>query len=128
MLFTRTFLDNGDQFDNQTVIPFYSVVDPTQPEIGPGEAGIQTAIKCANAMRHDVQEGSIFGLHLIEFKNADLMNVILVPFSTRQTIHVRGYNCGQDGGDDLTRGLNTSDGGGSTRCASTRISTCGLSA
>jgi hypothetical protein len=94
-LFTRTVYVNGDQLDNETVIPFYSVVDPNAPAAPISDEGITLDVKCIS-VAHNMNEAGIFGIHLTEVR--DQLLPILAPFSSPLTLKAFGYNYGFDPG------------------------------
>lgn len=91
---TRTIFTNADQVDTQLVIPFYSAIDTTQPEVQLGEAGIQLTCKSTNAISHLAQEGDVFGIHLVEIRDQSIP--ILAPISQSFYERVFGYSYGLD--------------------------------
>ncbi len=93
MLFTRTGYLNGDVLDNETVIPFYSVMDVSQPEVTSAENAIPITAKCA-AASHGQNESDLFGEHLVEIRDQQIP--LLAPFAAPVIEHVFGYSYGFD--------------------------------
>ena len=106
-LFTRTAFLNGDQLDNETLVPFYSVVDPNAPEQTPAEGTIPLGVKCF-ALAHDANESDIFGTQVTAARDQSLP--LLAPFTAPLVSKISGYNYSFDAGGANGPGLPNSKG------------------